>query len=70
VGSAADPPGRRPAAGALTNRHGAEAVIDFVAEGRPGQVTLHTVTYKLDEFQQALDDLDAGRVRGRAIPVP
>ena len=111
----------------LTRGHGAEAVIDFVAEGgstalglqmvrragnyyvvgygenvdvptidlisaeiniignlvgsyndlvelmvlaAAGKVTLHTVTYKLKEFQQALDDLDAGRVRGRAILVP
>jgi NAD+-dependent secondary alcohol dehydrogenase Adh1 len=35
-----------------------------------GAVTLHTVTYPLDRFQSALDDLDAGRVRGRAILVP
>jgi NAD+-dependent secondary alcohol dehydrogenase Adh1 len=35
-----------------------------------GKVTLHTTKYPLDEFQQALDDLDAGRVRGRAILVP
>jgi NAD+-dependent secondary alcohol dehydrogenase Adh1 len=34
-----------------------------------GKVTLPTVTYKLDELQQAVDDLDAGRVRGRAILV-
>jgi len=35
-----------------------------------GKVSLHTTTYKLDEFQQAVDDLDAGKVRGRAILVP
>ncbi|MDY6807866.1 MAG: NAD(P)-dependent alcohol dehydrogenase [Actinomycetota bacterium] len=35
-----------------------------------GKVTLHTTKYALDEFQQAVDDLDAGRVRGRAILVP
>jgi NAD+-dependent secondary alcohol dehydrogenase Adh1 len=35
-----------------------------------GAVKLHTVTYPLDRFQSALDDLDAGRVRGRAILVP
>lgn len=35
-----------------------------------GKVTLHTTKYSLDDFQQALDDLDAGRVRGRAILVP
>ena len=35
-----------------------------------GQVTLHTARYPLTEFQAALDDLDHGRVRGRAILVP
>lgn len=35
-----------------------------------GSVTLHTTTYKLEDFQQAVDDLDNGRVRGRAILVP
>ena len=35
-----------------------------------GAVTLHTAKYALDDFQSALDDLDAGRVRGRAILIP
>jgi NAD+-dependent secondary alcohol dehydrogenase Adh1 len=35
-----------------------------------GKVALHTVTYPLDEYARALDDLDHGRVRGRAILVP
>ncbi|MFI5563689.1 NAD(P)-dependent alcohol dehydrogenase [Amycolatopsis japonica] len=35
-----------------------------------GRVKLHTARYPLDEFQTALDDLDAGRIRGRAILVP
>jgi NAD+-dependent secondary alcohol dehydrogenase Adh1 len=35
-----------------------------------GKVKLHTSRSPLDEFQRALDDLDAGRVRGRAILVP
>jgi NAD+-dependent secondary alcohol dehydrogenase Adh1 len=35
-----------------------------------GKVTLHTTKYPLDDFQQAIDDLDAGRVRGRAILIP
>jgi NAD+-dependent secondary alcohol dehydrogenase Adh1 len=34
------------------------------------KVTLHTSKYPLEEFQRAIDDLDAGRVRGRAILVP
>ena len=35
-----------------------------------GKVVLHTTRYPLADFQQALEDLDAGRVRGRAILVP
>jgi NAD+-dependent secondary alcohol dehydrogenase Adh1 len=35
-----------------------------------GDVRLHTTTYPLDHFQSAIDDLDAGQVRGRAILVP
>ncbi|MFJ8916144.1 NAD(P)-dependent alcohol dehydrogenase [Amycolatopsis sp. NPDC102389] len=35
-----------------------------------GRVKLHTARYPLEEFQTALDDLDAGRIRGRAILVP
>jgi NAD+-dependent secondary alcohol dehydrogenase Adh1 len=35
-----------------------------------GKVTLHTTKYPLAGFQQALDDLDAGAVRGRAILIP
>jgi len=35
-----------------------------------GKVTLHTTKYPLDDFQQAIDDLDNGRVRGRAILIP
>jgi NAD+-dependent secondary alcohol dehydrogenase Adh1 len=35
-----------------------------------GKVALHTTKYPLADFQQAIDDLDAGRVRGRAILIP
>lgn len=35
-----------------------------------GKVVLHTSKYKLDDFQKAIDDLTAGKVRGRAILVP
>lgn len=35
-----------------------------------GRVRLHTSKYPLDRFQNALDDLDAGRIRGRAILTP
>ncbi len=43
---------------------------DLMALAARGAVTLHTQKYALDDFQQAIDDLDAGRVRGRAILVP
>jgi NAD+-dependent secondary alcohol dehydrogenase Adh1 len=35
-----------------------------------GKVTLHTQQYPLDQAVAALHDLDAGKVRGRAILVP
>jgi NAD+-dependent secondary alcohol dehydrogenase Adh1 len=35
-----------------------------------GKVSLHTSKYPLADFQQAIDDLDAGKVRGRAILIP
>jgi len=35
-----------------------------------GAVTLHTKKYALDDFQSAIDDLDNGRIRGRAILIP
>ncbi|CAN5318717.1 NAD(P)-dependent alcohol dehydrogenase [soil metagenome] len=43
---------------------------ELMALAAQGKVTLHTSKYPLDEFQSAIDDLDAGRVRGRAILVP
>lgn len=43
---------------------------DLMALAAQGKVKLHTQKYSLDEFQQAIDDLDAGNVRGRAILVP
>ncbi|KJK13461.1 alcohol dehydrogenase [Terrabacter sp. 28] len=43
---------------------------DLMALAARGAVTLHTQTYALDDFQSAIDDLDAGNVRGRAILVP
>jgi NAD+-dependent secondary alcohol dehydrogenase Adh1 len=43
---------------------------DLMALAARGAVTLHTQKYALDDFQQAISDLDAGKVRGRAILVP
>ena len=44
------------------------AELMALAEG--GRVTLHTRTYPLTSAAEAFADLDAGRVRGRAILVP
>lgn len=43
---------------------------DLMALAATGAVTLHTQKYALDDFQQAVTDLDNGAVRGRAILVP
>src|ERR1700710_1386911 len=45
-------------------------LAELMVLAQAGKVTLHTKTYPLDEAQQALHDLDAGQVRGRAILVP
>jgi NAD+-dependent secondary alcohol dehydrogenase Adh1 len=45
-------------------------LVDLMALAAEGRVSLHTQKYALDDFQSAIDDLDAGRVRGRAILVP
>ena len=45
-------------------------LCDLMELARRGAVTLHTQKYALDDFQTAIDDLDNGRVRGRAILVP
>ena len=45
-------------------------LCDLMALAARGAVTLHTQKYRLDEFQTAIDDLDAGNVRGRAILTP
>jgi NAD+-dependent secondary alcohol dehydrogenase Adh1 len=45
-------------------------LVELMALAAQGKVTLHTSTYALADFQSAIDDLDAGRVRGRAILIP
>ena len=45
-------------------------LAELMALAQAGEVTLHTRTYPLDAAPDALADLDAGRVRGRAILVP
>ena len=45
-------------------------LAELMVLAQAGKVTLHTKTYPLDAAQDALHDLDAGLVRGRAILVP
>jgi NAD+-dependent secondary alcohol dehydrogenase Adh1 len=45
-------------------------LAELMALAQAGKVTLHTRVYPLDAAPDALADLDAGRVRGRAILVP
>ena len=45
-------------------------LAELMVLAQAGKVTLHTKTYPLDAAQEALADLDAGQVRGRAILVP
>ena len=45
-------------------------LVELMALAEAGRVTLHTQSYPLDRAVDALHDLDAGKVRGRAILVP
>ena len=45
-------------------------LCDLMVLAARGAVHLHTVNYALDGFQSAIYDLDAGKIRGRAILVP
>lgn len=45
-------------------------LVELMALATDGRVGLTTVTYPLTEFAQAFDDLDNGRIRGRAVLVP
>jgi NAD+-dependent secondary alcohol dehydrogenase Adh1 len=45
-------------------------LAELMALAQAGRVALHTRTYPLTAAVEALADLDAGRVRGRAILVP
>ena len=45
-------------------------LAELMVLAQTGKVTLHTSTYPLDSAAEALADLDAGKVRGRAILVP
>lgn len=45
-------------------------LVELMALSATGQVTMHTRTYPMDAVNDAMDDLDAGRLRGRGILVP
>jgi NAD+-dependent secondary alcohol dehydrogenase Adh1 len=45
-------------------------LVELMVLAARDKVRLHTTTYPLADFARALDDLDRGRVRGRAILVP
>jgi len=45
-------------------------LAELMVLAQAGKVTLHTRIYPLDAAVEAIADLDAGRVRGRAILVP
>ena len=45
-------------------------LAELMVLAQTGKVTLHTSSYPLDAAAEALADLDAGNVRGRAILVP
>ena len=45
-------------------------LAELMVLAQAGKVTLHTRTYPLAQAPEALADLNAGRVRGRAILVP
>jgi NAD+-dependent secondary alcohol dehydrogenase Adh1 len=45
-------------------------LAELMVLAQAGKVTLHTKQYPLTSAVEALDDLDHGKVRGRAILVP
>src|SRR5660398_219769 len=45
-------------------------LVELMALAATGRVEMLTQTYPLDAVNDAMDDLDAGRMRGRGILVP
>ncbi len=45
-------------------------LVELMALAAQQRVQLHTSKFALTDFQDAIDNLDAGRIRGRAILVP
>jgi len=46
------------------------AVADLMTLAAQGKVRLHTTAYGLGAVNEAMDDLDNGRLQGRGILVP
>ena len=44
--------------------------VDLMTLTAQGKVTLHTTTYPLDAINDAMADLDGGRLQGRGILIP
>ncbi|BDB40173.1 MULTISPECIES: hypothetical protein [Mycobacterium] len=44
-------------------------LCDLMARAARGAVNLLTRKYRLNDFQCAIDDLDSGDIRGRAVPI-
>lgn len=55
---------QRPYGGAAADQ------AEVLALARSGDIGVDTVTYPLDDAQRAFDDLEAGRISGRAVLVP
>lgn len=45
-------------------------LVELMALAAQGKVTLHITTYPLDAVNDAMADLDGGRLHGRGILVP
>ena len=45
-------------------------LVELMALNAAGHVTMLTQTYPLDAVNYAINDLDAGRLRGRGILIP
>jgi NAD+-dependent secondary alcohol dehydrogenase Adh1 len=45
-------------------------LVDLMTLTAQGKVTLHTTTYPLDAINDAMADLDSGRLQGRGILIP
>lgn len=45
-------------------------LIELVDMAKRGQISIRTTTYPIDDGEQAYDDMDAGRIVGRAVVVP